>query len=102
MRRSVSPLDKDRPKKRIQEDNDIFDIDRFIFLNQDSSINQEDMVEDFVTPDLNVNVVSAGVIHEVSDYVEVSELNVVEKEAITRQEVVDTVEFAKNLGGGKH
>uniref|UniRef100_A0A251UF16 Putative nucleotide-binding alpha-beta plait domain-containing protein n=1 Tax=Helianthus annuus TaxID=4232 RepID=A0A251UF16_HELAN len=60
MRRSVSPLDKGRPKKRIREDNDIFDIDRLIFLNQDNSNNQEDMVEDFVTPDLNVNVVSAG------------------------------------------
>ncbi|KAI7756909.1 hypothetical protein M8C21_009978, partial [Ambrosia artemisiifolia] len=32
-RRSMSPLDKDRPKKRIREDNDMFDIDRLIFAN---------------------------------------------------------------------
>ncbi|MFS8034640.1 hypothetical protein Hanom_Chr17g01583491 [Helianthus anomalus] len=33
LRRSCSPLDKDRPKKRIREDNDMFDIDRLMFTN---------------------------------------------------------------------
>ncbi|PWA75817.1 RNA-directed DNA polymerase, eukaryota, Nucleotide-binding alpha-beta plait domain protein [Artemisia annua] len=74
-RRSMSPLDKDRPKKRVREDNDMFDIDRFIFVNPvqveaDNSNIEQVQQEEFIIPDLNGNVESNMVLEGNSNSVE--------------------------------
>lgn len=92
LRRSCSPLDKDRPKKRIREDNDdLFDIDRLIFsntghLNVDlCNPRQVDVQEEFMTPDLNTDM-------------EVGKENDEDPSNGVRKEVADTMAFANDLG----
>ncbi|KAJ0524826.1 hypothetical protein HanHA300_Chr09g0305001 [Helianthus annuus] len=59
VRKSRSPLDQERPKKRIRED-DIFDVDRFIFPDYSSpvekstqEVSSDEKTAVFLTPDLN-------------------------------------------------
>ncbi|MFS7975259.1 hypothetical protein Hanom_Chr10g00878381 [Helianthus anomalus] len=104
MRSSTSPLDKDRPKKRFREDNDMFDIDRFIFTNHDASgvgstvSNKVGEVEEFMTPDLNGDVARGGEAGFEKATPEGEGVEVVVNEDGIRQEVLDTLAFAKDLG----
>ncbi|PWA88731.1 RNA-directed DNA polymerase, eukaryota, Nucleotide-binding alpha-beta plait domain protein [Artemisia annua] len=95
-RRSTSPSDKDRPKKRVREDNDIFDIDRFIFDNpvqvvvDNSSVNQPQQ-DEFITPDLNSSVAPCLAVEGNDNAREIHA-------EVIRREVEDTLLFARDLG----
>ncbi|KAI3705685.1 hypothetical protein L1987_75926 [Smallanthus sonchifolius] len=67
--KSISPSEHDRPKKRSRDEDDPFDVDRFIFnFNEGSNGSQNgDQVQgspiNFLTPDLNREVVVEDVNH---------------------------------------
>ncbi|KAI3712005.1 hypothetical protein L1987_70554 [Smallanthus sonchifolius] len=105
--KSISPSDQERPKKRQRDSGDPFDSDRFIFpvngnaLVENETKDGDEIIHEFLTPDLNRDILdvevepSAGRNYVVSedDHIAAQRL-----EEVLNEEVNDTINLAKTLG----